>query len=156
MFLQLSLWTGIVGLYLAIAGALGAIIRQLFGQGRPGWDRILAGGYTFVLFSAASVFVLAITEWPDWARLVLLGVGLFAAWVASARPHWVPAPLWQPTFGLRYLAGVMALAALWAINQAMTGSPMAPLMIAVSALAAGAASSGTSLRIPNFEQSTSG
>jgi hypothetical protein len=45
----------------------------------------------------------------------------------------------------------MALAALWGISQAMAGSPTAPLTIAVSALAAGAASSGTSLRIPSFE-----
>jgi len=153
MVVQLTLWTGIVGLYLAIAGALGAIIRQLFGRGRPGWDRILAAAYTFLLFSAASAFVLAITEWPDWSRLVLLGGGLFAAWVAAARPIWVPAPLWQPTFGHRYLAGVMALAALWGISQAMTGSPTAPLMITISALAASAASTGTSLRIPGFERS---
>ncbi|HEY4666911.1 MAG TPA: hypothetical protein VIH26_06370 [Anaerolineales bacterium] len=156
MVLQLSLWTGIVGLYLAIAGALGAILRQLFGRGRPGWDRILAAAYTFLLFSAASAFVLAITEWPDWSRLAVLGAGIIAAWVAAARPIWIPAPLWRPTFGHRYLAGVMALAALWGINQAMTGSPTAPLMIAVSALAAGAASSGTSLRIPSFERSESG
>ncbi len=156
MVLQLSLWTGIVGLYLAIAGALGAIVRQLFGRGKPGWDRILAAAYTFLLFGAASAFVLALTEWPDWSRLALLGVGFTAAWVAAARPIWVPAPLWRPAFRHRYLSGVMALAALWGISQAMAGSPTAPLMIAVSALAAGAASSGTSLRFPGFERSELG
>ena len=156
MVLQLSLWTGIVGLYLAIAGAFGAFVREAIARGRRGWDRALAAAYTFLLFCAASAFVLAITDWPDWSRLAIFGVGLSAAWVAAVRPAWVPAPIWRPTFAYRYLAGVMALAALWGINQAMAGSPTAPLMIAVSALAAGAASSGTSLRLPNFERSEFG
>ena len=151
MVLQLSLWSGIVGLYLAIAGALGAILRQAIAKGKPGWDRLLAAAYMFLLFGAASAFVLTVTDWPAWSRLALLAVGLFAAGVAAVRPIWVPAPFWRPTFGHRYLAGAMALAALWGINQAMAGSPTAPLTIAVSALAAGAASSGTSLRIPSFE-----
>jgi hypothetical protein len=146
MVLHFSLWSGIVGLYLAIAGALGAIIRQAIAKGKPRWDR---------LFAAASVFVLTVTNWPAWSRLALLAAAMFAAGVAAARPIWVPAPFWRPSFGHRYLAGVMALAALWGITQAMAGSPTAPLMIAVSALAASAASSGTSLRIPGFERSKS-
>ena len=155
MVLHFSLWSGIVGLYLAIAGALGAIIRQAIATGKPRWDRLLAAAYTFLLFGAASAFVLTVTDWPAWSRLALLAFGLFAAGVAAARPIWVPAPFWRPNFGHRYLAGVMALAALWGINQAMAGSPTAPLMIAVSALAAAAASSGTSLSIPGFERSES-
>jgi hypothetical protein len=44
----------------------------------------------------------------------------------------------------------MALAALWGINQALVGSPTAPLTIAIAALAAGAAASGSALRFPGL------
>lgn len=152
MLLQLSLWAGIVTLYLAIAGAVGVFSRQAIAQRMRGWDRALAATYTFALFIPASAFVLAMADWTGWVRLGLIGVGLFAAWVAFARPAWAPSFLWERAFGQRYLAGVMALAALWGITQAMAGSPAAPLMIAISAIAAGAASSGTSLSAPSFDQ----
>ena len=152
MFLQISLWAGIVTLYLAIAGAVGIFTRQAIAHGMRGLDRALAASYTIALFIPSSAFVLLMADWPGWLRAGLLGAGLFAAWAGFARPAWVPPLLWERAFGQRYLAGVMALAALWGITQAMAGSPAAPLMIAISAIAAGAASTGTSLRAPSFDR----
>jgi hypothetical protein len=148
MVLQISLWSGIVTLYLGIAGAVGVFSRQAVTHGNRSWDRLLAATYTFALFLPSSAFVLAMAEWPAWARVLLFTIGLFAAWAAYARPNWAPPVFWRRAFAHRYLAGVMALAALWGINQALAGSAAAPMLIAVSAIAAGAASSGTSLTKP--------
>lgn len=151
MVLQLSLWSGIITLYLGIAGAVGVFSRQAFRQGVGSTERLLAAGYTFALFLPSTAFVFAISDWPTWIRGGLFLLGLAAVWVAYARPRWAPRLLWQSAFGHRYLAGVMALTALWGISQAVAGSPAAPLLIAVSAVAAGAASSGTSLAMPRLD-----
>lgn len=148
MILQVSLWSGIVTLYLGIAGAVGVFSRQAITHRVRSWDRLLAAIYSMALFLPSTAFVLAMTEWPTWARYLLFAFGLFAGWAAYAQPDWAPDFLWKRTFAHRYLAGVMALAALWGISQALAGSPAAPLLIAVSAVAAGAASSGTSLTTP--------
>jgi hypothetical protein len=148
MVLQVSLWSGIVTLYLGIAGAVGVFSRQAITHRTRSWDRVLAASYSFALFLPSTAFVLAIAEWPVWARILLFALGLFAAWAAYARPSWAPPLFWRRAFAHRYLAGVMALAALWGISQALSGSAAAPMLIAVSAIAAGAASSGTSLTEP--------
>ncbi len=153
MVLQLSLWSGIITLYIGIAGAVGVFSRKAFRDGVSSTERLLAAGYTFALFLPSTAFVLAISEWPTWVRLVLFGLGLCAVWVAYVRPSWAPRVLWQGAFGHRYLAGVMALTALWGISQAAAGSPAAPILITVSAVAAGAASSGTSLSLPKLDGS---
>lgn len=151
MLIQTLLWGGIITLYLAIAGAVGAFSRQAFRHGMSSSGRTLAAGYTFALFLPSTAFVFAIHEWPAWGRMVLFLGGLFAVWVAYERPHWAPRMLWQSVFAHRYLAGVMSLTALWGISQALSGSPAAPMLIAVSAVGAAAASSGTSLSLPKLE-----
>lgn len=153
MVVQLSLWSGIITLYLGIAGAVGVTSRRAFRQGIPSSKRLLAVGYTFALFLPSTAFVWAIGDWPTWARALLFGIGLLAVMAAYAQPRWAPSVLWRSAFAHRYLAGVMALTALWGISQAVAGSPAAPMLIAVSAVAAGAASSGTSLSIPSLENS---
>lgn len=151
MVLQLSLWSGIITLYIGIAGAVGVFGRQAFREGVSSTERLLAAGYTFALFLPSTAFVFAISDWAVWLRMTVFVLGLCAVWVAYARPSWAPRLLWQSAFGHRYLAGVMALTALWGISQAVAGSPAAPMLIAVSAVAAGAASSGTSLSAPKLE-----
>lgn len=153
MVLQLSLWSGIITLYLGIAGAVGVFTRQAFRRGVSSTERLLAAGYTFALFLPSTAFVFALSDWPTWVRGLLFGLGLGVVWVAYARPSWAPQALWKSGFGQRYLAGVMALTALWGISQAAAGSPAAPVLIAVSAVAAGAASSGTSLSTPKLDTS---
>lgn len=152
MLVQVLLWAGIITLYLAIAGAVGAFSRQAFRQGISAAGKTLAAGYTFALFLPSTAFVFAIHDWPAWGRLALFVIGLFAVWVAYERPSWAPQAFWQSVFAHRYLSGVMALTALWGIGQALAGSPAAPMLIAISAVGAAAASSGTGLSLPKLEQ----
>jgi hypothetical protein len=149
MILQLLLWSGIVTLYLGIAGAVGIFSRQAFGTNRATKDRALAASYSIALFLPATALVLAMVASP--LAIVLLVLALAAAWAAYTQPSWIPEFVWRRTFAHRYMAGVMALAALWGISQALAGSSAAPLLISISAIAAAAASSGTTLNTPSID-----
>ena len=153
MILQLSLWSGIVALYLGIAGAVGIFSRQVISGKRGARDRLLAASYSIALFVPATALVLAMVDWPFATRLLLLGLGGGAVWAAYTRPDWIPDFLWNRTFAHRYLASAMALAALWGISQALAGSSAGPLLISISAIAAAAASSGTALKTPSIDAS---
>lgn len=144
MILQISLWSGIVTLYLGIAGAVGFFSRRAMREKQSRADRLVAAGYSIALFLPASALVLATNGWPTTLRIALLTLGGLSIWTAYSRPSWVPSRLWSRPFAYRYLAGVMMLAAVWGLSQALAGPNAAPLLIAVSALGAGAASSGTS------------
>ncbi len=149
--LQLTLWSGIVTLYLGIAGAVGFFSRQAIAERRGARDRLLAASYSIALFLPATALVLAMVEWPIALRFIVLAVAVAAIWAAYTRPSWIPEFVWRRTFTHRYLAGAMALAALWGINQALAGSSAAPLLISISAIAAAAASSGTALKASSFD-----
>jgi hypothetical protein len=153
MILQLSLWSGIVALYLGIAGAVGVFTRQTIAGKSGSRDGLLAAVYSIALFILAIALVLSIAEWPAALRVMLLMLGIVALWAAYTQPAWVPEFVWHRTFAYRYLAGAMALAALWGISQAMAGSSAAPLLISISAIAAAAASSGTALKTPSIDAS---
>ena len=153
MILQVSLWSGIATLYLGIAAAVGIFSRQAITENRGVSDRLLAASYSIALFLPATALVLAMNDWPIALRFMLLALAMAAVWAAYTRPRWIPALIWRRTFTHRYMAGVMALAAVWGISQALAGSSAAPLLISISALAAAAASSGTALKSPQGEAS---
>jgi len=151
--LQVSLWSGIVTLYLGIAGAVGVFSRQAIAEKQGARDRVLAASYSIALFIPATALVLSMIEWPVAFRFLLLALASAAVWMAYTRPSWIPDFIWRRKFSHRYLAGAMVLAALWGINQALSGSVAAPLLISVSALAAAAASSGTALKTSSVDVS---
>ena len=151
MVLQTTLWAGIVTLYLGIAGAVGLFARQAFAEERGARDRLLATVYSVALFLPATALITLRAEWSDVLRVGLLVLAMAVIWAAYTQPHWIPKFVWQRTFTHHYLAGVMALAALWGINQAVAGSSAAPLLISISAVAAAAASSGATLRAPSID-----
>ncbi len=153
MILQLSLWSGIVVLYFGIAGAVGVFTRHAIAGKRESRIELLPASYSIALFILATALVLSISEWPATMRIILVAIGIAAVWAAYTRPNWIPEFVWHRTFAYRYLAGAMALAALWGINQAMAGSSAAPLLISISAIAAAAASSGTALKTPAIDAS---
>ena len=153
MILQLSLWAGIVALYLGIAGAVGVFTRQAkIGKGNAK-DGLLAASYSIAFFILTSALVLSMADWSVAMRGMILALGVAAIWATYIRPDWIPDFAWQRTSAHRYLAGAMALAALWGIGQAMAGSTAAPLLISISAMAAAAASSGTSLKTSSIDAS---
>ena len=135
-------WLGISAIYLGAAGAAGTFWRRASSEaaGRQYW---LSAGYANALSVGGAVLILAMPDWWVPARLLLVGAGVGVAVAGLRRPGWLPQSLWQRTFGRGYLAGAMALAALWGLSQALSGPAPAPLLIALSALGAGAASSGT-------------
>ncbi|MFV1859373.1 MAG: hypothetical protein ACC647_08485 [Anaerolineales bacterium] len=151
MILQLTLWSGIVTLYLGIAGAVGIFSRQAIAETPGARDRLLAASYSIALFLPATALVLAMVEWPLALRFSILALAVAAVWAAYTRPSWIPEFVWRRTFTHRYLAGAMALAALWGISQALAGSSAAPLLISISAIAAAAASSGTALKASSID-----
>ena len=145
MVTLIALWLGIAALYLAIASAVGIFSRQAVLDDQSDTDQLVAAGYALAVFVPASALVLSIDLWPEALRIGLLILGGIALWAGLTRPRWLPPQLWQRPFAFRYLAGVMALAAVWGLGQAMSGSAAAPLLIAVSALVAGAAATGTAI-----------
>ncbi|MFQ5943926.1 MAG: hypothetical protein ACE5JF_10265 [Anaerolineales bacterium] len=149
MLLQISLWAGIVALYLGIAVAVGIFSRQAIIEERAGRDRLVAASYSIALFLPATALVLAMVV--SSLRIMLIAFAMAALLAAYTQPSWIPEFIWQRTFTHRYLAGVMAIAALWGIMQAQGGSSMAPLLITISAVAAAAASSGVTLRTPSID-----
>ena len=153
MILHLSLWSGIVALYFGIAGGVGVFTRQAISRKGNSRYGLLAASYSTAVFILATALILSISEWPDAMRIMLVAVGIAAVWAAYTRPNWIPEFVWHRTFAHRYLAGAMALAALWGISQAMAGSSAAPLLISISAIAAAAASSGTALKTPSINAS---
>lgn len=153
MILQLSLWSGILALYLGIAGAVGLFTRLAVIDGRGARDRLLGASYSIALFVPATALVLSMAEWSIVTRILFLALGAAAVWAAYTQPVWVPDFVWQRPFAHRYLAGAMALAALWGISQAVAGATAAPLLISISAIAAAAASSGTALKTPSIDVS---
>lgn len=136
------LWMGILGIYLGAAGAAGALWRRASSE-TTDW---LPAGYASACAAGGAALILGLPNWPALARWLLAAAGGVVALGAFNRPGWLPRSLWRRAIGRGYLAGAMALAALWGLNQAMAGGSPAPLLIAVSALGAGAASSGTALR----------
>lgn len=153
MILQVSLGVGIVTLYLGIAGAVGIFSRQAISEVPGARDRMLAAAYSIALFLPATALVLAKADWPTTFRFLLLAIASAAVWLAYTQPGWIPKLIWRRKFTHRYMAGAMAVAALWGISQALAGSVAAPLLISISAIAAAAASSGTALKTPSIDAS---
>ena len=148
MMLKITLWVAIVALYLGLAGASGTFLRALIRRGSG--DEYLPGlrlttVYACSLLIAGTVLVLGLNEWAMVARLGIPVLGVVTSVIAISQPSWIPARLLRRAFGHQYLAGAMALAALWGLNQAFASPSPAPLMIALSAIAASAASYGTSI-----------
>ena len=141
-----SSWVGLglFALYLGAAGAAGVFGRRASGEAGSAW-LWLPTAYAVALAVGGAAVILATPNWPLPARLLLVGAGMAVVLAAARRPGWLPAAVLRRAFGRGYLAGAMALAALWGLSQAFSGPSPAPLLIALSAVGAGAASSGTAL-----------
>ena len=75
MILQLSLWAGIVALYLGIAGAVGVFTRQAkIGKGDMK-EGLLVASYSMALFILTSALVLLIADWSAAMRGLILALG---------------------------------------------------------------------------------
>ncbi len=148
MMLKITLWIAMIALYLGLAGAAGTFLRALIHHRREPEGSAsgrFTAGYACCLFVAGTALILGLHQWAVPARMAILALGVLTAVMSFSPPTWIPEALLRRTFGHQYLAGAMAMAALWGLNQAFASPTPAPFMIALSAIAAGAASYGTSI-----------
>lgn len=134
--LRLCLWLGMISLHIGFAGVTGVLLRRAhLPLARP-VDGALAVAYTSLLFLPSTVLTLHFPDWPFPARLGLVLIGLLTVWVAASQPTWTPASLWRRSFGHRYFAAVMLLAAIGGLGLASA----AAAVVGAAASIAGAAS----------------
>ena len=138
--LRLCLWLGMVSLHVGFAGVAGVLLRRAhLPLARP-LDRAAAFVHTCLLLLPSTVLVLHYPDWAYPARLGLVLFGLLTVWVSASQPAWTPARLWQRSFGHRYFAAVMLLAAIGGLGLASAAASVAAALVGAAASIAGAAS----------------
>lgn len=102
--------------------------------------------YSLLLVLPATVLILNLSEWEMLCRLGMVTMGLCVTFIAFTRPRWMPRLIWLRTFGKIYLAGAMALSALWGISLSLVSQTIGTTVIAVAAGMAGIASLWNAVR----------
>ncbi len=134
----ITLWLGIAAIYLGFAGTFGLLIRRLQQRSQPE-DRWLALLHGALILLPATVLILGYSAWPILFSFLIVLIGSGIAWLSTTQPDWTPIRWWQPSFGHRYFAASMALAALWALALAWQHFSLASAILAAAALTAGLA-----------------
>jgi hypothetical protein len=137
--LQLTLWLGIAAIYLGFAGTFGLLLRRWQRGSQPG-DRWLTLLHGILILLPATILVLGFKPWPLLFSLTIILAGGLITYLGTTQPSWTPVRWWQPSFGQRYFAASMAIAALWALAVAWRRISLAPAILAAAALAAALAS----------------
>jgi hypothetical protein len=135
--LTISLWSGLLVLYIGFCGVMGMLIRRTISPPHLGDDRERAALFGLLIFLPATIFIANYTEWPLWLRLMSLLAGtaiLLAAW---RQPSWLSMSLWQRAFGQRYFAFAMGLTVVWGVALAIVSQTLTPALVSAAASAAG-------------------
>lgn len=140
LLLRLLLWLGVSLQYLGFAGVMGILLRRTWLASRSLWKIELAVAYGLFLFLPASILVIGLPGWPLWSQVFTLAAGLCVVWLSSTQPRWIPKTIWGRTFGQRFFAGSMALAALWGVGLMLSTQTLAPILVTSGASMAGIAS----------------
>jgi hypothetical protein len=141
MLIQLILWLAAAALYLGYAAVLGILIWRARRPGSQAWDRWAALAHALLLFLPASAFIVGQEGASPLLRFSAVLAALAVAALATFQPSWFPHRIWRRTFGHRYFAAAMALAALWGMCLALLYPPALPgAVLGGAAGLAGAAS----------------
>jgi len=124
---------GVGALYIGYAGVMGILIRRASHAQRRTLYIVLAMTHGMLLFLPASIVVLGLVELSLMVRLSLLALGLVVTAIGMLQPHWIPKGFWQRSFGLRYFAISMALAAFWCLGLGFTKQSLAPTILGTAA-----------------------
>ncbi len=124
---------GVGALYVGYAGVMGVLIRRATHSKRRTLDIAMAAAHGLLLFLPASTVVLGLVDLSLLVRLCLLGIGLGVAAMGLIQPSWTPEKLWRPTFGYRYFALAMALAAIWGLGAGLMKTSLAPTILGAAA-----------------------
>jgi hypothetical protein len=131
-----SLWLGVVALYLGFAAVQGVLLRPP--SRSPAWVSWAAAlAYGLLLFIPSSFFVARFLSWPTSLRIVLLSLALLLVWLGRNPPASWATDLSEARLGRLYFAGSMALVALWASAAALTSPSAAPVLLGAIAVLAG-------------------
>jgi hypothetical protein len=131
-----SLWLGVISLYLGFAAIQGVLLRTHPQPARAWLSWSAALGYAVLLFIPASVFVTRFLIWPVSLRIVLLSVALVLVWLGRRPTAPIPGePNDRP--GRLYFGGSMALVALWASAAALSRPSAALILLGAAAILAG-------------------
>jgi hypothetical protein len=139
---QILLLLGVGALYLGYAGVMGVLIRRATSSPSRPLDGLLAFAHGLLLFLPASILVLGLVELSLMLRWILLAGGLVVVAISARQPQWTPQKMWRRSFGQRYFAIAMALAAFWALCMAAAKASLVPALLGVVA----AVACGLSLR----------
>ncbi len=143
---QYAFSLGVASLYLGFSAVLGMILRHALLPRGQSWVRKLTVPYGLLLVLPATVLILNLSEWEMLYRLGTVAMGLCAVFIAFTRPRWMPRLLWLRTFGKIYLAGTMALSALWGFSMSLVTQTVGTTVIAAAAGIASIASLWNALR----------
>ncbi len=135
---QLAYWAGASTLYLGFSAVLGIALRRARAS-RSFGSCLLAAGYGLFLFAPATIFILQRADWPPGLQTADLAIGAIAILTGAWQPACTPSRMWRDQFGRRYFAVTMAFAALWGLSLGLSAWSLSPIVVGVSALAAGAA-----------------
>ena|GEM_PF-1944250 len=130
---QLLLLLGVGALYLGYAGVMGVLIRRATSSSSRPLDGLLAFAHGLLLVLPASILVLGLVELSLIMRWILLVAGLIILILGAKQPQWAPQKMWRRSFGQRYFAIAMALAAFWALCMAAAKSSLVPALLGVVA-----------------------
>jgi hypothetical protein len=133
---QTLLLLGVGTLYIGYAGVMGVLIRRATASPSRLLDGILAFSHGLLLFLPASILVIRLGALSLVVRWILLIGGLIIVAMAAKQPQWTPQKLWRRSFGQRYFAASMALAAFWALCMAAAKPNLAPALLGVAAVIA--------------------
>jgi hypothetical protein len=143
---QYSFWLGIASLYLGFSAVLGTMLRYALLPRGQSWMRKMTVPYGVLLILPATVLILNLSEWEMLYRLGTVTMGLCVVFIALTRPRWMPRLFWLRTFGKIYLAGAMALSAIWGFSISLVTQTVGTTVIAAAAGMAGIASLWNALR----------
>ena len=146
MLPQYSFWLGVASLYLGFSAVLGTMLRYTLLPHGQSWFRKLTVPYGLLLVLPATVLILNLSEWEMLSRLGMVTLGLSVTFIAFTKPRWMPKLLWLRTFGKIYLAGAMALSAIWGISLSLVSQTVGTIVIAAAAGMASIASLWNAVR----------
>lgn len=128
-FQSILLMLGVGTLYIGYAGVMGILIRRASRTQRRTLDLALAMTYGMLLFLPASIMLLGLVELSLLVRLTLLALGLGVTAIGLLQPPWISKGIWQRSFGFRYFAISMVLAAFWCLGLGFTKQSLAPTIL---------------------------
>ena len=135
--LTISLWSGLLVLYIGFSGVMGMLIRRTTTPPHWGDDRERAALFGLLIFLPSTIFVANYTEWPLWLRLASLMIGSAIMLAAWRQPAWLSINLWGRAFGQRYFAFAMGLTVIWGATLAIVSQSLTPALVSAAATLAG-------------------